>query len=255
MESIKTVTDRVVNTLESKPKCQMVKQECSICYTVLEFEWDGRDRYDLYNPKPTICSQECYDKDTEIKDKKHYDQNIGKIPLKYRDIECDNSILKDCYSLNLFITGKSGTGKTVLAAGIAKECIKNKKDFKWISYSDFIMELQGMFKKEGESPFDKAQEISNYEGVLIIDDLGAEKATDFVRQITYNIVNEREQRMLPLVVTSNFTLEEIAAQIDSRIAGMCKTIKLTGKDRRIDEKDKQWKTGNPKYIAPKMRRP
>jgi len=237
----------------------MIKQECSICCTVLDVEWNGRDVRDLYGYNRTICSKECYDKEREIENKKHYDQHIGKIPLKYRDIECDNSTPKDYYSLNLFITGKSGTGKTVFAAGIAKECIKNKKDFKWISYSDFIMELQSMFKKEGESPFDKAQEISNYEGVLIIDDLGAEKATDFVRQITYNIVNEREQRMLPLVITSNFTLEEIAIQIDSRIssriAGMCKTIKLTGRDRRIDEKDKQWKTGNPKFIAPKVRYP
>src|SRR3990167_9483378 len=98
------------------------------------------------------------------------------------------------------------------------------------------MELQAMYSKDNESPFDEAQRIANFNGVLIIDDIGAEKMSDWVRQILYYIINEREQRLLPTVITSNFSLQQIAEQIDirisSRIAGMCKLIKLTGMDRR-----------------------
>ena len=71
----------------------------------------------------------------------------------------------------------------------------------------------------------------------MIDDLGAEKTTDFVRQTLYYIVNEREQNELPIIVTSNYTLKDLAAKFDerisSRLAGMCKQVKLTGTDRRV----------------------
>ena len=115
------------------------------------------------------------------------------------------------------------------------------------------MELQNLYHSDKESPFEKAEEVANSFGVLIIDDLGANKATEWVRQITYYIINEREQRMLPIVITSNFSLEEIAEQIDSRIssriAGMCKSIKLSGKDRRLENNDKKWRDGEPKFIG------
>ena len=167
----------------------------------------------------------------------------------------------DNYEKNLFITGKSGIGKTVLASLIVKECIKNKIPFKWLGYSAFIMELQNLYRFDSESPFEVAEEISRYDGVLIIDDLGSEKLTDFVRQITYFLINEREQRMLPLIITSNFSLEEIANQVDvrisSRIAGMCKLIKLNGKDRRLDDNDKKWVRGDvsSKKLKPRSRIP
>ena len=193
----------------------------------------------------TVCSLQCYNELKKIQDKKYYEEEIRKIPLKYRGIECDNKTLEQNFQKNIFINGKSGVGKTVFAANIAKMCIKNKIKFSWISFPQFIMELQNLYRKDNESPFERAESIAGFNGVLIIDDLGAEKATDWVRQITYFIINEREQRMLPIIITSNFSLEEIAEQIDirisSRIAGMCKAIKLTDKDRRLDEKEKDWR--------------
>jgi len=46
--------------------------------------------------------------------------------------------------------------------------------------------------------------------------------------------------MLHTLVTSNFSLQQIDDQIDtrvsSRIGGMCKIVKLTGKDRRLEKK-------------------
>ena len=61
--------------------------------------------------------------------------------------------------------------------------------------------------------------------------------TDFVKQIIYFIINEREQRCLTTIITSNFSLaqldEHIDSRISSRIAGMCKVIQLSGRDRRL----------------------
>lgn len=232
-----------MNTLDSKPRLKY-RQTCAVCGDILESE---HDRYP-YNEYSTICSELCHKKAKEIYDKKYYTEWVVDIPLKYRDIKTDNKMAVDNYGKNLFITGKSGVGKTILASLIAKECIKHKMPFQWLNYSAFIMELQNLYKFDNESPFEVAEKISRFDGVLILDDLGSEKLTDFVRQITYFLVNEREQRMLPIVITSNFSLEEIANQIDirisSRIAGMCKAIKLSGKDRRLDDNNKQWVVGD-----------
>ena len=99
------------------------------------------------------------------------------------------------------------------------------------------MELQSSFKKDDKNPFEIAEEIAKFSGVLVIDDLGAEKMTDFVKQIIYFIINEREQRCLTTIITSNFSLaqldEHIDSRISSRIAGMCKVIQLSGRDRRL----------------------
>ncbi len=231
---------------ESK-KLLMLKVKCSICGAGFERE---EPQYPEHIDRETLCSLNCYRAKLNEKEIARYNQEVLGIPLKYRDIKCDSGLLKENFSKNLFITGKSGVGKTVLAAGIAKECIKNKIYFKWLNYTTFVMELQAMFGKEAQppyvkrDPFEEAKRIAIDSAVLIIDDLGANKATEWVRQITYYIINEREQRMLPTIITSNFTLEEIAEQIDvrisSRIIGLCKTIKLSGKDRRLDDKNKDW---------------
>jgi DNA replication protein DnaC len=96
-----------------------------------------------------------------------------------------------------------------------------------------------MFRKDNESPYDYASEIARFRGILMIDDLGAEKLSDFVRQVTYYIINEREQRMLKTIITTNFTLEQICDQIDprisSRLVGMCEVVKLSGKDKRLSK--------------------
>ena len=73
--------------------------------------------------------------------------------------------------------------------------------------------------------------------LLILDDLGAEKTTDWALQSLYIIINKRLSEELQTIITSNLSLDElrdkIGDRIASRIAGMCKIVKLTGRDRRL----------------------
>ena len=128
------------------------------------------------------------------------------IPKKYINIDCDKpEMVKKGVDHSLFIFGPCGVGKTVLMANVAKELIKTRKRVEWISYPEFIMTLQNLYKKEGEdTPFEIAEKIATFSGCLCIDDLGAEKMTDFVKQITYYIINCREQEMLHTIITSNY---------------------------------------------------
>lgn len=190
-------------------------------------------------PKRYFCSDKC----RQIHKDKIYKERLRVMPTKFRDIECDKKdLVKQGIEQSMFITGASGVGKTVLMAGIIKELLRDKDNkVEWISYPGFIMELQSMYGKKDneETPFEIAEKIATYPGTLCIDDIGAEKMTAFVQQITYYIINYREQEVLHTLITSNFSLQQIDEQIDTRISsrlgGMCKIIKLTGKDRRLEK--------------------
>jgi len=212
------------------------KETCIICGKEFEFEDTPKERW--IKPKRYFCSDKC----KSAHDEKVYRERLTIIPIKFRDIECDKpNIVKKGINQSMFITGGAGVGKTVLMAGIVKEILKNReKEVKWISYSGFIMELQSLFRKDDEiTPFERAEEIASFPGALAIDDIGAEKITAFVQQITYYIINHREQEMLHTLITSNFSLQQIDDQIDtrvsSRIGGMCQIVRLTGKDRRLQK--------------------
>lgn len=162
------------------------------------------------------------------------------IPRRYRSIEFkDMGLVKRSLGKNLFVTGGSGTGKTVFACSVAKELIRHRFMVKFINYPGFIMELKDAFRREGGEPYRMTKALARYPGFLVIDDLGAENLTDFVAETTYFILNEREQWHLPILITSNFSLEEFNKQVDarisSRIAGMCEILKFKGKDLRVEQ--------------------
>ena len=74
--------------------------------------------------------------------------------------------------------------------------------------------------------------------MLILDDLGAEKVTEYVRQSLYTLINKRYLDNLPTFFTSNLSLDEIAARLDDRISSrifeMCGApIDLGNEDLRL----------------------
>ena len=72
--------------------------------------------------------------------------------------------------------------------------------------------------------------------LLHLDDLGAEKRTEWVLEQLYSIVNERWQDQRSLVVTTNATegelKEQVGERIVSRLSEMCVTIPIMGNDLR-----------------------
>ena len=245
MESSKDIINQILQEQTDKEKINIAtskklmkfKGVCCICNKEFEYESEA-ERWGAALHTQYYCSDKC----RQVRREREYQKRLRVLPLKFRDIECDKKeLINQGKEQSLFITGDSGVGKTVLMAGIVKELLKDKENkVKWISYSSFIMELQSMFRKEGETtPFEMSEEVATYPGTLCIDDIGSEKMTAFVQQVTYYIINYREQEMLHTLITSNFSLQQIDEQIDSRVSsrigGMCKIIKLTGKDRRLEK--------------------
>ncbi|MCA1719509.1 MAG: hypothetical protein LC781_22695 [Actinobacteria bacterium] len=75
--------------------------------------------------------------------------------------------------------------------------------------------------------------------LLVLDDLGSENATEWVRERIFVIVNHRYRAKLPTVFTSNIGPKDLAAQLGgrtaSRIISMCDWISLEGEDYRETE--------------------
>jgi DNA replication protein DnaC len=70
---------------------------------------------------------------------------------------------------------------------------------------------------------------------ICFDDLGAEKLTDAKRENLYYIIDSRYREMLPTIITSNFTINEIndvEPRIASRLSEMGKIVQFNGKDFR-----------------------
>lgn len=133
-------------------------------------------------------------------------------------------------SVNLFIYGRAGSGKTHLATALARQ------------HNGIVVKPQHIYREcRGLAVGPEEQEaINSYidEPCLVVDDLGADKKTDWNLSTLYEIVDGRDMDcMTGLIVTSNLSLDELAERlgddrITSRLNGMCKVIKLDGPDRR-----------------------
>ena len=157
------------------------------------------------------------------------------------------SVDEECFLRNsLFITGGFGTGKTYKAVSILKGFIKNLpcghfiEPFKnipiFITIPELLMEIRSYFNSATISEMDALKRYFD-SPLLILDDLGVEKTTEWALQSLYVIINKRLSEERETIITSNLSLDElkdkIGDRIVSRIVGMCKVIKLVGKDRRL----------------------
>jgi DNA replication protein DnaC len=75
--------------------------------------------------------------------------------------------------------------------------------------------------------------------LLVIDDLAAERKTEYMSEIIFNVIDSRYRANLPMIVTTNLTSEELKNPIDmsyqrtfSRLLEMCTPIKVEGEDKR-----------------------
>ena len=156
------------------------------------------------------------------------------VPVKIKDkIEKIVSTRK-----GLYIYGPAGVGKTHTAYAIVKFFEDKRFSVDVYNTSDMFRMMRNNFKNNSDDDSqDVYEDIINSRGLLIMDDIGAEKVTDWVRESFYLIINNKYENMIPIIFTSNYSLDELAEKVGdricSRIAGICDVIKLEGEDKRI----------------------
>lgn len=74
--------------------------------------------------------------------------------------------------------------------------------------------------------------------LLVIDDIGVESVSEWLAEQMFLVINQRYENRLPVIVTSNQSLEDLARthrqQICSRLQEMCRVVQFNGADRRQD---------------------
>lgn len=142
------------------------------------------------------------------------------------------------------LTGPPGTGKTHLAAAILWGMVLSGAVFKlenehpratFITVPDLLNNIRASFhNRKSEDEYDEVKFLS-YAPFLFLDDLGAEKSSEWATSTIYSIIDARYREELPTIVTTNLSLPEISEKLDPRIASRLssgKIIQLTGPDRR-----------------------
>jgi DNA replication protein DnaC len=137
----------------------------------------------------------------------------------------------------LWIFGDTGTGKTTLAMLISKAALESGRSVAIYSLPKLLARIRRTYDSEpgGDnylSFFDKLTSVD----LLHIDDLGAEKRSDWVLEQLYALVNERYETERSVVITTNLGHEELEEQIGSRtvsrLSQICDEVPLFGTDRR-----------------------
>lgn len=153
----------------------------------------------------------------------------------------------------LLISGPVGTGKTHLVAAIINYIASVHSDkftgyLQYTAVTNFLNQLRESYgnKELSTGKIEKRQKES---ALLVLDDLGVEKETDWSVEKLYEIINYRYDEEMPIIITTNLDILCLKKSIDerlfSRIIEMCDSVELTGKDYRIERRKEN---GNKKPI-------
>ena len=136
-------------------------------------------------------------------------------------------------NIGLLLWGEVGTGKTYFAACIANALVENCVSVKMTNFSTILNDL--FYENDKNQYIDRL----NNHSLLIIDDLGIERDTEYALEQVYNIIDARYKSNKPLIVTTNLTITEIKNPVDTahkricdRVLEMCVPIKFDGENFR-----------------------
>lgn len=153
-------------------------------------------------------------------------------------------------SPSLLLAGPTGVGKTWEAFGAIRAAItpteipepshdgRTWEPTRWeaITYAELNDELRPHDRGLHREAMTRLQRLP----LLLIDDLGAGRATDWTADTTYRLIDARWAHCRPTIFTTNLAPAELTAalgdRITSRLAGMCIQVALKGDDRRRENR-------------------
>ena len=178
------------------------------------------------------------------------------------------AIVDNSESQGLYLCGGVGTGKTFLAVAVANHLLMNtlfmrakQNDNLSISYADgrkipnpaylspvrffctadLLQRMKdNMFNHNDYCDVENIPEdlvkVCKKTPLLILDDFGAEKPSDWVRERLFDIIEYRYAYCLPLIITSNLLPKEIGhtygPRVSDRFRECCRVVSLTGNSKR-----------------------
>lgn len=153
-----------------------------------------------------------------------------------------------------FLFGSVGTGKTLAACGAIRAYIERHivevegeevywgKRAKFVNAPEWFTMLRETMGSRSASEAELFRRYANC-GLLVLDDLGKGKQTEWTTEKLYLLLNKRWSEQMPTIITSNDEIDvlcnsmpssdsNMADALKSRIAAMCKPYEFTGPDKR-----------------------
>lgn len=135
---------------------------------------------------------------------------------------------------SLLLLGPTGVGKTREAYGVVRAMAETGVVCRWVATTAADAYAR-MRPRSGVDAEDEMRRLTHAQ-LLLLDDLGAAKTTEWTEEITYRIVNHRYEHELPTLITSNVPPAELAKilghRVASRLGEMAHRVVLKGPDRR-----------------------
>jgi DNA replication protein DnaC len=195
-------------------------------------------RVRLKAPVYSFAEQE---KKAEIKYAPH-PKHCG-VSKKYQDCTFDTykgndnlvKALKEIGEESVVLSGKTGCGKTHLAVAMMRVYKVSVLGATFITAPELLLKIRTAFSPNATETEEGI--IRHYSDVelLVIDDLGAEKTSEYSITTLYLIIDRRNRELKKTIITTNLTLQEVeetlGARMASRLADM-KIIKINMPDYR-----------------------
>lgn len=181
-------------------------------------------------------------KEASMMDKKYREVTFDKYEVREENKKVFEMAKKyayrfqDMYKKNqgLLLYGPVGTGKSFTAACIGNYLLNNAKP---VIMTSFVKILQDVWENDREAEYIT---ILNSASLLIVDDLGTERETDYALEKVYNIIDSRVRANKPMIITSNLELNDMMEcedirkkRIYDRILECCYPMYVGGKSFRM----------------------
>ena len=171
------------------------------------------------------------------------DNALRKAGLRGAYASADSAIGRDAYRRALdgrgtYLWGAPGTGKTHAAACAVRLAIEGMRRAELVTAQEL---LDGVKARYDDPSAVDVMRIARSLWLLALDDLGAERRTEWSMSSIEDLIDYRLVSGLPTIITSNFRLGELrdlwggvdGARIASRIGGACERVHVDGPDRRL----------------------
>ncbi len=137
----------------------------------------------------------------------------------------------------LWLMGDTGTGKTTLAMLVSKSALAADRSVAIYSLPKLLARIRRTYDSEpGQDSYLQFFNRLTSVDLLHLDDLGAEKRSDWVLEQLYALINERYEQSRSVVLTTNHDRDDLAEQVGprivSRLTEMTEPLPLFGSDQR-----------------------
>ena len=232
---------------------------CAKCHTPRQGRYTLQGRV-FIPPIRCKCQQELYDQEENrrkllekqaeiermkasgLQDKALYDYTFDKDnginpEMAYAHKYVENWEDMKARSSGLLLWGNVGTGKSFFAGCIANALLEKGVPVLMTNFSRILNTLTGMHFEDRNQFIDSLNRYS----LLIIDDLGIERNSEFALEQVFNVIDSRYRSKKPLIVTTNLTLTELNnapdvahRRIYDRILERCAPIRINNRNIRQD---------------------